>query len=41
MFCTVPLPPPEYPMRHAEYRYLYRPSRYRAPDWLHRLWAWL
>ncbi len=36
-------------MRHAEYRsqyrcqfrYVYRPSRYRAPDWLHRLWAWL
>lgn len=36
-------------MRHAEhrheyrfeFRYLYRPSRYRAPDWLNRLWAWL
>lgn len=30
-------------MRSADqpdYRYLYRPSRYRAPDWLHRLWAW-
>ena len=25
----------------ADHRYLYRPSRYRAPEWLHRLWAWL
>lgn len=29
---------PEY---RLQYRYLYRPSRFHAPDWLHRLWAWL
>jgi len=27
-------------MRNAEFRYLYHPSRHRAPRWLHRVWAW-
>jgi hypothetical protein len=31
----------ESPMRNAHLRYLYRPTRLRAPRWLHRLWVWL
>jgi len=27
-------------MRHAEFRYLYRPSRAQVPDWLRRIWIW-
>ena len=33
--------PTALPDLRRDHRYLYRPSRYRAPDWLHRLWAWL
>lgn len=34
-------PKPEMPMRHPEFRYTYRPSRFVPPRWLCRIWAWL
>lgn len=38
---TVSIPPQEHPMRHAEYRILYRPKPDRWPRWMWKLWTWL
>lgn len=40
-FAVAPRRQQEHPMRYAHLRYTYRPSRYDAPRWLRRIWAWL
>ena len=40
LFCAVSPRRLEKLMRNAEFRYLYHPTRHRAPRWLYRVWAW-
>lgn len=39
--CTVCACPQEKFMRNLEFRYVYTPSRFRAPRWVSRILAWL